>query len=306
MNKKDKIIIITGPTASGKSDLAIEVAKKFNGEIISADSRQTYKGMDIGSNKVETTKKEDGLYSEGIKHHLIDVANPKEMFTVTNFKKLAKEAIKEIIINNHLPIITGGTGFYIDSLVYDLNIPEVEPNEKLRKELNKKTKEELYSLLKEKDSERAKNINLNNKQRIIRALEIIEETGKPIPKNNYSQSPYNPLFIGLKTNNENLKKLLKERLIKRLNIGLLDETKKLHQDGVSWERLESFGLEYRYSSLYLQNKITKEEMIERIVTESYQYAKRQMTWFKRNKQMIWLNQDEKNKSFELIKEFLEK
>jgi tRNA dimethylallyltransferase len=306
MNKKDKIIIITGPTASGKSDLAIEVAKKFNGEIISADSRQTYKGMDIGSNKVETTKKEDGLYSEGIKHHLIDVANPKEMFTVTNFKKLAKEAIKEIIINNHLPIITGGTGFYIDSLIYDLKIPEVKPNEKLRKKLSEKTKEELYSLLKEKDSERAKNINLNNKQRIIRALEIIEETGKPIPKNNYSQSPYNPLFIGLKTNNENLKKLLKERLIKRLNIGLLDETKKLHQDGVSWERLESFGLEYRYSSLYLQNKITKEEMIERIVTESYQYAKRQMTWFKRNKQMIWLNQDEKNKSFELIKEFLEK
>lgn len=306
MNKKDKIIIITGPTASGKSDLAIEVAKKFNGEIISADSRQTYKGMDIGSNKVETTKKEDGLYSEGIKHHLIDVANPKEMFTVTNFKKLAKEAIKEIIINNHLPIITGGTGFYIDSLVYDLNIPEVEPNEKLRKELNKKTKEELYSLLKEKDLERSKEINPNNKQRIIRALEIIEKTGKPIPKNNYSKSPYNPLFIGLKTNNENLKKLLKKRLIKRLNIGLLDETKRLHQDGVSWKRLESFGLEYRYSSLYLQNKITKEEMIERIVTESYQYAKRQMTWFKRNKQMTWLNQDEKDKSFKLVKEFLEK
>jgi len=304
LENKTKIICIVGPTASGKSDLAIEVAKVFNGEIISADSRQVYKGMDIGSNKVPITKKEDGLYSENIQHHLINVANPKEQFTVIDFKKLAQKAIKKIKERNHLPIIAGGTGFYIDALVYDLNIPEVAPHPEIRKRLGKKSKEKLYKKLKKKDPKRAEEIHPNNKQRIVRALEIIEVTGKPVPKNDYSKSPYNPLFIGLKINRNNLKKRLKKRLIKRLDKGLSEEIKTLHKNGVSWKRLESFGLEYRYSAQYLQDKISKEEMIERIVTESYQYATRQMTWFKRNKSIHWIKYQEKNKATKLIQNFL--
>ncbi len=298
------MVCIVGPTASGKSDLAIEVAKVFNGEIISADSRQVYKNMDIGSNKVPITKKDNKLYSENIQHHLIDVANPKEKFTVVDFKKLAKKAIKKIKNRNHLPIIAGGTGFYIDTLIYNLKIPEVPPQPDIRKKLNKKSKEKLYKKLKEKDPERAEDIHPNNKQRIIRALEIIEVTGKPVPKNDYSTSPYNPLFIGLKIKRENFKERLKKRLITRLNKGLLNETKKLHKDGVSWKRLESFGLEYRYSAQYLQNKISKKKMIEKIVTESYQYAKRQMTWFKKNESIHWVEYKEKDKAIKLVKEFI--
>ncbi|HMB17428.1 MAG TPA: tRNA (adenosine(37)-N6)-dimethylallyltransferase MiaA [Candidatus Paceibacterota bacterium] len=304
MTNKTKVVCIVGPTASGKSDLAIEVAKDFNGEIISADSRQVYKNMDIGSNKVTITKKDGKLYSENIRHHLIDIATPKEKFTVIDFKKLAQQAIKKIKERNHLPIIAGGTGFYIDALIYDLKIPEVPPHPKIRERLNKKPKEWLYKELKEKDPKRVKEIHPNNKQRIIRALEIIEITGKPVPKNDYSKSPYNPLFIGLKIKRRNFKKRLKKRLIKRIDKGLMKEVKKLHKNGVSWQRLESFGLEYRYSAQYLQNKISKEKMIEKIVTESYQYAKRQMTWFKRNKSIHWIKYKEKDKAIKLIQKFL--
>ena len=302
MINKPKIIAIVGSTASGKSSLAIEIAKKFNGEIISADSRQVYIGMDIGSNKVPLVKKRDGLYSENICHHLLNIVSPEKQFSVVDFKRLGQKAIKEILERNYLPIIVGGTGFYIDTLLFNLNLPKVPPQFKLRKKLQEESTEQLYQRLKELDPERAENINPNNKQRIIRALEIIEVTKKPVPKTNYSESPYTPLFIGLKTNRRELKERLKNRLELRIKKGLLKETEKLHKEGISWERLESFGLEYRHSAEYLQNKISKEEMKKRIENNSYKYAKRQITWFKRNKSIHWIK--EKDEAIDLIQKFL--
>lgn len=301
---KPKVICVVGPTASGKSDLAVEIAKEFNGEIISADSRQVYKGMDIGSAKVPLVKKEDGLYYENIRHHLLDIADPKKQFTVQDYKNLAKEAIEDVIGRSKLPIITGGTGFYIDALVYDIQIPEVPPQDELREELSKKTTEELYKELKELDPERAEKIDKNNKHRIIRALEIIKTTGKTVPKLKNPESPYDPLFIGIKPSRKELKERIEKRLEERLKGNLINEIKNLHEEGISWERLESFGLEYRYAAQYLQKKISEEEMKERIINESYKYAKRQMTWLKRNKEIHWTDLKEKNKIIPIIQDFL--
>jgi tRNA dimethylallyltransferase len=276
----NKIIVILGPTASGKTDLSIKLAKKYNGEVISADSRQVYKGLDIGSGKI--TKKE----MQGIPHYLLDVANPKRKFTVAQYQKLAIKAIKNIQKKNKLPILVGGTGFYIQSIIDGIVIPEVKPNWELRKELEKKSNEELYKMLLEKDPERAKTIDKQNPRRLIRALEIILVTKKPIPflksKNNFEV-----LQIGIKKTPEELKKLIKKRLKKRLkNNAIINEVKKLHKI-LSWKRLEEFGLEYRFVAQYLQNKISYQEMIDKIQIESEHYAKRQMTWFKRDKKINW-------------------
>jgi tRNA dimethylallyltransferase len=304
-DSKPKVVVVVGPTASGKSDLAVKIAKEFNGEIISADSRQVYKGMDIGTAKVPLIKKNNGLYYKNIRHHLIDVIKPNKQFTVRQYKSLGQEVIKDIVKRGKLPIIAGGTGFYIDTLVYNLQIPEIPPQKELRKKLFEKNTEELYEELKKLDPKRAEKINKNNKQRIIRALEIIKTTGKTIPKITKPESPYNPLFIGLKCERDKLKEKIKTRLEKRLkNNNLIQEIKNLHENKISWKRLESFGLEYRYIAQYLQNKISKEEMKEKIVNESYKYAKRQMTWLKRNKEIHWFNQKEKDKALTLVQTFL--
>lgn len=283
---KPKIIVIAGPTASGKSDLAIKLARKFNGEIISADSRQVYRGMDIGTGKV--SKKEQRL----VPHYLIDIANPKKIFSVALFQKLAQRTIKDIIKRNKLPIIVGGTGQYIDTLVYDLALPEVPPNRKLRAELEKQTTEQLFEQLQKLDPERAKNIDRHNPRRLIRALEIIDSLGK-VPKlelsiNNQVLS-YQTLWIGI--NPKNLDQRIKKRLTQRFRQGMLAEVKKLHASGVSWQRLYDFGLEYRWISLYLQNKVTLQEMKDNLYRAIVQYSKRQMTWFKRNKKIRWIKNE---------------
>ncbi|MDP3955495.1 MAG: tRNA (adenosine(37)-N6)-dimethylallyltransferase MiaA [bacterium] len=274
---QQKILVIIGPTASGKSDLGVKLAKKLKGEIISADSRQVYKGLDIGTGKI--TKKE----MRGILHHLLDVANPKKQFTVSDYKRLAEEALQYIVKNSKLPIIVGGTGFYIDVLTGAVLIPEVGPDKKFRKRLNKKTTEELFKLLQKKDVKRAKAIGPHNKVRLIRALEIIKTLGK-IPKNDYRQPPANFIFIGLKPNN--LEKRIYQRLIKRLT-GMIREGKKLHEQGLTYKRMHELGLEYRYVGMYLQGKITKKETVDKLYVEIKHYAKRQMTWFKRNKKIRW-------------------
>ena len=174
---KTKLLIILGPTASGKSDLAVQLAKKYNGEIISADSRQVYKGLNIGTGKI--TKKE----MSGIKHHLLDVTDPKKVFTVSQFKTLVEIAIADISSRGKLPIICGGTGFYIQAVVDNIILPEVPPNKKLREKLNKKTTTELFEILKKLDNERAKNIDAKNPRRLIRAIEIAEKLGKVPPLN---------------------------------------------------------------------------------------------------------------------------
>ena len=288
--KRIKVIIIVGPTSSGKSDLAVLVAKRFRGEVVSADSRQVYKGMDIGTGKI--TKKE----MKGIPHHLLDVVSPKETFTVAKFKKLAEKTIKEINAKNKLPIICGGTGLYVDAFLYDWDIPKVSPKPEIRKSIQYKTTEELFKMLSGLDPARAATIDKNNKVRLVRALEIVLATGAPVPSFKpfeKKNSPYEFIKIGIRTSNEELKSRIHTRLLKRLKQGMVSEVEKLHRQGVSWKRLDSFGLEYRWVSRYLRGLINEEEMIKTLEKEIWHYAKRQMTWFKRDKNTIWLNSPQK-------------
>lgn len=284
----EKLIVILGPTASGKSDLAVKLARRFSGEIISADSRQVYKGLDIGSGKI--TKKE----MQGIPHHLLNVANPKQRFTVAQFQKLAFTKIKKIQNRGKLPFLVGGTGFYIQSVVDGIVIPEVKPNWELRKKLEKKSTEQLFLMLENLDSKRAKNIDSKNPRRLVRAIEIVKSTGKPVPTTHLQTPVYKGvvLQIGINKTPQELKKLIHARLKKRIK-GIVAEVKKLHQNGLSWKRLEELGLEYRFVAQYLQQKITYQEMIDNIQIESEHYAKRQMTWFKRDTRIHWIKNHKK-------------
>ncbi|MBI4837421.1 MAG: tRNA (adenosine(37)-N6)-dimethylallyltransferase MiaA [Candidatus Portnoybacteria bacterium] len=330
--KNNKLIVILGSTASGKSDLVVDLAKKFDGEIVSADSRQVYRGMNIGSGKI--TKKE----MRGVTHHFLDVASPKRRFTVVQYQKLAQKAIKDIQKRGKIPVLCGGTGLYIQSIVDGLVIPEVPPDAKLRARLEKLNTDELFERLKKLDPRRAKNIDKHNRRRLIRALEIVIKTGKPVPSfsviparcpseafsrggqaeiqraiaERYNRldprfrgdnNSMNILQLGIAIPKDQLKARIKKRLLKRLKQGMVAEVKKLHRDGVSWKRLEEFGLEYRYVARYLQGKLAKQEMIDKLETEINQYAKRQMTWFKRDKRIKWIkNYREADKA---TKEFLQ-
>lgn len=281
-NMPKKIIVVLGPTASGKTDLAVRLAKKFNGEIVSADSRQVYKGMNIGSGKV--TKKE----MRGISHYLLDVASPRQKFSVAQYRKLALKAIENIIKNNKLPIICGGTGFYIQAVVDGILIPKVKPDWKLRNKLEKKSTEKLFALFEKLDPERAKNIDRHNRRRLIRAIEIVVKTKKPVPAFKKDPLPYPVLLIGVKKRPEDLKTLIKRRLLKRFKTGMIGEVKKLRESGLSWKRLEDLGLEYRYIARYLQKKTTYAEMVQSLQKEIEHFAKRQITWFKRDKRIKWV------------------
>ena len=278
-----KALVIVGPTASGKSALAIHLAKKFAGEIISADSRQVYKRLNVGTGKV--TKKEMG----GVKHHLLDIKEPKESFSANDFKNEAEKAISAIYRCDKLPIIAGGTGFYIDVLTGYVSLPNVLPNKALRKELEKKSPEALMTMLKEKDPERAKTIDKHNKVRLIRAVEVIEKLGKsPLPTSSVDREKF--VFIGLLP--ENLDEMIRIRLKKRMP-AIIREVRNLHKKGLTWKRMYELGLEYRYVSLYLRGKYEKKEMEEKLFVEIRRYAKRQMTWFKRNKDIKWFKPKER-------------
>lgn len=303
--EKKKIICILGPTASGKSDLAIALAKKYNGEIISSDSRQVYRGMDIGAGKVTRDKTKTKAYhinddrqlydtrknvylSEEIPHWLIDVASPKRSYNVTHFVRDAKKAIADIQKRGKIPIICGGTGFWTQALIEDTTFPAVKPDIKLRKKLEKYPAEKLFAMLEKKDPRRAKDIDPKNKVRLIRALEIVAALGKVPPSKKNSESRIansEILIIALALPKEILQKNIKMRLIKRLRKGMVQEVEKLRADGVSWKRLESFGLEYKNVALFLQKKITKKTMRENILQEIFQYAKRQLTWLRRFEKM---------------------
>ncbi len=283
---KQKVLVILGPTATGKSSLAVSLAKKINGEVISADSRQVYKGMDLGTGKIN--KKEMG----DIPHHLLDVIKPNARFSVSRYKQLAGKAIEKVLSKGKLPIICGGTGFYIDSIVKNIALPEVPPNFKLRKQLEKKSAESLFIILKKLSPSRAKNIDKHNKVRLVRAIEIAKALGN-VPKAKELPSKYNFTFIGLDLPDKKLKENISIRLLSRIKKGMVHEVKKLHESGVSWKRLESFGLEYRQIALFLQNKIPKDQMLKGIENETWQYVKRQRTWFKRNKDIKWFEPKEK-------------
>lgn len=287
--------MIVGPTASGKSALAVELAKKFNGEIISADSRQIYKGFDLGSGKI--AKKE----MQGVRHYLLDVASPKKTFTVAQYQKLARSAVMKIWRNGRLPIICGGSGFYIQAVLDGIVLPAVKPNIKLRAELNKKSAMELFRMLKTKDPLRAKDIDPKNPRRLIRALEIVAALGQ-VPKIKANPLATQALLIGILKDRKELKELIVQRLERRLRLGMLKEIQNLRQNGIAWRRLESFGLEYKYGALLLQKRLTKKEFEDSLIQASLEYAKRQMTWFKKDKRIHWLK--DKKEAQKLIADFL--
>lgn len=293
---KPKLLVILGPTASGKSGLAVELAKKFKGEVISADSRQVYKGLDIGTGKI--AKKE----MRGVPHHLLDIVSPKKIFDVTQYKKMANEAIADIVKRGKLPILCGGTGLYIDAVVKNIEYPDIKQNWELRTKLEKKSAEELFLELKKLDPKRASNIDPFNKRRLIRALEIIQATGKTIGVLK-AKPKYDVLFIGIKRDPDELKKLIHERLLVRIKQGMVAEAKQLHRLGLSYKRMQGLGLEYRYLALFLQEKITKENIISELNIKIGQYAKRQMTWFKRNREIHWITSQEEAKK--ITQEFLQ-
>jgi tRNA dimethylallyltransferase len=281
-NMLNKLIIILGPTASGKSDLAIKLAKKFNGEIVSADSRQIYQEMDIGTAKV--TKEE----MAGIPHYLIDIIKPNQEFTLAQYKKLAVKIIKDIQKRNKLPFLVGGTGLYIQAIVDNLQIPEVKPDKKLRSKLEKKTNHELFEQLKKLDPQALKIIDINNKRRMIRAVEVCLKTKKPFSQQRKKgQHLFNACQIGLKLDKETLEKKIDQRAEKMFQVGLIEEAKKLAKKyNPDLPSMSSIG--YQEIIQYLDNKITLEQTKKLIKTHTNQYARRQMIWFKRDKRIKWI------------------
>lgn len=297
MKEKPKILIIVGPTASGKTGLSIELAKRFDGEVISADSRQVYRGMDIGTAKV--TKNE----TQGIPHHLLDVADPNEVYTVSDWVKAAEQAVSEVVERAHLPIVCGGTFFYIDSLLGKVSLPAVPPDKYLRASLEEKNAADLLSMLTNLDPERAASIEVDNKRRLIRAIEVATYLGK-VPPPNSSECPYDTLTIGLSVDMKTHGEVIKDRLLDRFELGMVPEVEQLLKNGVNHERLENFGLEYRYISRYLLGLMDYDTMIKELAIKSRQYAKRQMTWLKRDRTIHWFKRDDP-KVFDLVKNFLE-
>ncbi len=292
--KNKKIIVILGPTASGKTDLSIKLAKKFNGEIISADSRQVYKGMDIGTGKI--TKKE----MQEIPHYLLDIVSPNRKFSVAQYQKLALKSIDKISKKNKIPFLVGGSPFYIYSLLETWTFPKLSPDWNLRKKLEKKSCEELSETLKKLDIKRFKNIDKKNKRRLIRAIEIAKKLGKvPILK---KEVKFDSLIIGIKKSKQETNKLIEKRLDKRLEEGMIQEVKRLREEKISWKRLEGFGLEYKWIALYLQKKIDRSKMIYSLQKDIEHFAKRQMTWFKKDKNVKWITDYKKAKN--LLRDFL--
>ncbi len=290
---KPKVIVIAGPTASGKTALSIELAKKINGEIISADSMQVYKEMNIGTAKI--TEEE----AQGIKHHLIDVVSPDERYTVSNFKNDSEKIILDILTRGKFPIIVGGTGLYIDSLIYGIEYQEMKFDEKYREELMKIAETEegleiLYNRANEIDEEAMKKISKNDKKRIVRVLEIYKATGKnkteqeKLSRINGVKYDYKVFAISRD------REALYERINKRVDImieqGLIEEVKDIYEKYNNFHTAMQ-GLGYKEVVEYLKGNYTKQEMIEIIKKETRNYAKRQLTWFRKNKDIVWLDAD---------------
>lgn len=290
---KPKVIVILGPTAVGKSDMAVSLSlllKKsgISSEVISADSRQVYRWLNIGAGKI--TKKE----MKGVVHHGLDILSPtrKKMFSVSEFKEYADQKIQELTEQGIVPIMCGGTGFYIDAVVDGVVLPDVPPNLILRKKLEQKSLTELYRMLVKLDPKRAKEIGDQNKVRLVRSIEIAKALGK-VPKVK-KKNPYNTLMIGLDFDKEALMQKVHTRALKRLKAGMVAEAQYLRKKGVTWKRMKSFGLEYGLLAKLLQKELTREQFIERLLIETWKYAKRQKTWFKRRSDITWFDPRDKN------------
>jgi tRNA dimethylallyltransferase len=294
---KPKIVAIVGPTASGKTSLSIEIAKKFNGEVISADSRQVYRGMDLGTGKVTAAE------MQGIPHHLLDVADPMDIYTGIDFKCDATRALKKITTGGHLPVIAGGTFFYLELLRGNMQAAPVQPNPEFRQTLEQYSNEELLDMLREKDTHRADTIDPNNRRRLERSLEIIHTLGA-VPEVHVIESDYDWLLLGVDVPKETLHKNINTRLEARLERGMIAEVQHLLDDGVTPKRLDDFGLEYRYVLKYIQHEISYPEMCEQIETKSRQFAKRQMTWLKRYPEIRWVEPKNLEEIYQRTENFL--
>lgn len=290
---KEKLFILIGPTAVGKTSVSIELAERLNGEIISADSMQIYKYMDIGTAKIS---KEE---MKGIPHYLLDIIYPDESFTVSNYKELATKHITEINEKNKLPIIVGGTGLYINSLVYNLNFAQVEPNEEIRKKLEctriERGNKYLHDLLKDIDKGSSDRISINDTKRIIRALEIYEITGKTMTEYNKNfrlpNEDYDLEMICLNMNREKLYQRINYRVDLMIQSGLIDEVKFILDKGYDKNLVSLQGIGYKEIIMYLEDKCSLDEAIEKIKQGSRNYAKRQLTWFRRDNRIRWIDVD---------------
>jgi len=288
--EKEKILVVLGPTSIGKTKVSIDIAKRLNSEIISTDSMQIYKKMDIGTAKINEKEK------EGIKHHMIDLIYPKEEFSVYDYQNLSLEIIDKLLAENKTPILVGGSGLYINSILYDLDFNKVSSDEKVRNKYyglkEKKGKMFLYSLLEEKDKEAAKKIHPNNVKRVVRALEVLEVTGKKYSQNNnfrkYSDK-YNFIIIGLEMNRELLYNRINLRVERMIEEGLINEVEELYNEGYdkSYQSMQAIG--YKEIIDYIEGNTTKEEAVRLIKRNTRRFAKRQITWFKPDDRIKWFD-----------------
>jgi len=286
--------------------LGLLLAKKFNGEIVSADSRQVYKQMDIGTAKPigEWEEKKEVYIVDGVSHHLMDIVDPKKDFSLANYKELATKAIKDILSRNKLPIMVGGTGLYIQSLVDNLDIPKVEPNKRLRAQLEKKKLSELVAMLEKIDPETANKIDLKNPRRVLRALEVVMQSGESFSKQQTKSKPvYQVLQIGIDLPREELYSRINLRVDLQIGEGLVEETKKLAKK-YKWSAPSMSSIGYRQIGLYLREEATLKEAIDILKRDTRRYAKRQMTWFKRDKKIVWIKNTNLVSAEKLVKEFL--
>lgn len=288
---KRPLIILTGPTAVGKTSLSLSLAKELDGEIVSADSMQVYRYMDIGTAKIREEER------QGIPHHLIDVLDPWEDFNVVCFQKMAREALEEIWERGHIPIVTGGTGFYIQALLYDIHFTENNEDSSLRKDLENYARENgaeaLHSRLEEVDEKAASQIHFNNVKRVIRALEFYYQTGKKISEHNEEErkrtSPYDFKYFVLNDEREHLYARINQRVDLMMEEGLVEEVQKLKEMGCDSALVSMQGLGYKEILSYLEGECTLDEAVYKIKRDTRHFAKRQITWFKRERDVIWLH-----------------
>lgn len=293
----NKLVVITGTNASGKSGLGIELAKKYGAEIVSADSRQVYEGLNLGSGKVTVDE------MQGVRHHLLDVARPNDFFTLVDFQRLAYDAIDDILSRNIKPFMVGGTGLYINSVVDGYNIKEGKPDLQLRKELCEKSIDELIDIIREKNPGGLDGIDLKNKQRLERAAERALlgdfEERRNSPR-------YDTLVIGVTWPRDVLYERIRERLDRRLNQGMIDEVRLLRENGATDEFLYGLGLEYRYILMYLRGEFENfNAFYDKLFMEIRHLAKEQMTWFRKRKDINWIDMTENpvNEAGRLIEKF---
>lgn len=290
---KQPLVILTGPTAVGKTALSIELARRIGGEIISADSMQVYKGMDIGSAKITPEE------MQGIPHYLIDELEPDEPFHVVKFQELAKKYMQVIWDKGKIPILTGGTGFYIQAVLYDIDFTENEEDCSYRHQLEKlageKGAEYLHDQLAQVDPRSAEQIHANNIKRVIRALEFYHETGTPISQHNEAErqksSPYNFAYFVLNDNRETIYQRINLRVDRMLEAGLINEVEQLRSRGYTRDMVSMQGLGYKEILDYLEGNCTLEEAVYTIKRDTRHFAKRQLTWFKRERDVIWIQKD---------------